>query len=71
MKIVAILDVDEQKFQESTDDSRDYINEFIGYMHYPTDDNDYVIISKDDMHGTFFKEFSTADCDFLCPFKHK
>lgn len=55
MKIVAILDVDEEKFYNENgkyDIKEDgtFLNEFIGYLVVPDNEDEKIIISKDDFY---------------------
>ena len=53
MKIVAVLEVDEDEFFQNPDSSfNDFIKEFIGWDSYPTEEKEAVIITKDSMYGT-------------------
>ena len=63
MKIVAVLEVDEDEFFQNPDSSfNDFIKEFIGWDSYPTEEKEAVIITKDSMYGTI--GLDTIDIDF-------
>ena len=59
MKIVAILDVDEDEF---FNDSENFIKKFIGWDSYPTGEKEAIIITKNTMYGTI--GLDTIDIDF-------
>ena len=59
MKIVAILDVDEDEFFNG---SENFIKKFIEWDSYPTEEKEAVIITKNTMYGTI--GLDTIDIDF-------
>ena len=59
MKIVAILDVDED---EVFNGAENFIKKFIGWDSYPTGEKEALIIKKNTMYGTV--GLVTIDIDF-------